>query len=276
MRQPVTLGRVARSVAVLAVLCVIATASGSFSCGGGSSSSPPPSPTGTSSLAGTVTDAVTAGPVSGATVAVQNKSVTTGADGRYSITGLVDGASTVTAQHQGHRNLTQTSTITGATTRDLRLLAAPETRGSGPWTGAWTNQTSGTSGNINLMLTVNTVAQTMTIALKVDGPAYGRSGPLTDTITGAYSPTTGANFTTTSSIFGNITFLWPPTGVISGSAVNVPGGTVSRVDFIGEASSPDIDVIVTMKGEITFANGSKGTNSFTLTCVRSSSTSSCG
>jgi hypothetical protein len=268
VREPSTLGRVTRALTIL----VIATAaSWLFSCGGNSSSSP--SPTGRSSISGVVSDPVSGGPLAGATVSIQAKSVTAGADGRYSITGLEDGAATLTVQHQGHRNVTQTVTIAGATTRNITMTVALETRAAGPWAGTWTNNALRTSGSLNMMLTVNTVAQTMTMNLNVSGPGFGN--PSTDTLTGAYSPTTGADFTTTSSLFGNVTFRWPPNLGISGNAVNLPGGTVSRVDFLGELNSPDRDLILDMRGNITFANGNTGTSTFTLTCARRSSTSSC-
>src|SRR5438552_12685706 len=74
-----------------------------------------------STLAGIVTDVVSGSPVSGVTVAAEAKTATTGADGKYSLSGLTNGAATVTAQHQGHVNFSQAVTISGTTSQNIAL-----------------------------------------------------------------------------------------------------------------------------------------------------------
>lgn len=65
---------------------------------------------------GTVTDATSGAPVSGATVQVGDKSATTNASGVYSITDLAVGSRTITATKTGYQNYNGTVTVTKGTT----------------------------------------------------------------------------------------------------------------------------------------------------------------
>jgi Carboxypeptidase regulatory-like domain len=231
-------------------------------CSKSSTTPTPTTPTtpAATSLAGTVTDVVSAAAVSGATVAVQGKTATTGADGKYSITGLSDGQATVTTQHQGHINFTQTVTLSGATTTNVGLTPSNAAKEAGTWAGTWRNTSFGTTGTIAMVVTVDTVAQTMQIVLDVNGNVFGGADPPAETFNGPYT-TTGATLTRPSSVFGNVTVTVTPTGQITGSATNVPVSTISRLDFTGTATATTITINYT----VTFVGGGTAVGVATLT-----------
>lgn len=76
-------------------------------------------------IAGTVTDAISGQPLSGATVRDGSASVTTSPDGTYLLTGVTDGTYTVTASAAGHDTATQTANVSGSTTADLNFALSP-------------------------------------------------------------------------------------------------------------------------------------------------------
>jgi hypothetical protein len=224
------------------------------SCSGGSSPSTPtptPTPTPTTSLTGTVTDAVSNAPVSGAKVAVQGQSATTGADGKYTITGLTNGATTVTSQHQGHLNFSQSVTLSGATTTNIAMTPSNVAKGAGNWSGTWRNTAFASTGTITMVVSADTVAQTVTVVLDVNGNVFGGADPPSETLNGTYSPTTGGSFSGRSAVFGNVTMTVSPSGQISGSATQVPPSFVSRLDFTGTATTSQINISYT----VTFTAG---------------------
>src|SRR4029077_6406548 len=123
----------------------------------GPTTTPTPTPTTTTTVAGIVTDAVSGSPIPAVTVAIQGKNGTTGADGRYSITGLNDGQATVTAQHQGHSNFTQSVTLAGATAVNITMTPAIEAAAAGSWGGQWKDNTPGSAGPTTMTMNVNTI-----------------------------------------------------------------------------------------------------------------------
>ena len=258
---------------------IIFVIAGISSCGSSKSPSPPTSasPTTTSaatttvattsaattsigatSLAGTVTDAVSGSAVASATVAVQGKSATTGADGRYSITGLTDGTSAVTSQHQGHRNFTQNTAVSGSTTLNIVMTPAGEAAGNGNWSGTWRNTTFGSTGNATLAMTIDTVAERFSGTFDLSGSVFGRGDPAPETFSGPYS-TSGATLTGTSSFYGTVTATYTPGGTLSGSMVN-PAPNISRVDFSGTVTATTMDVNYTVR----FTDGSTAVGTVNL------------
>ncbi|MFJ6195927.1 S8 family serine peptidase [Micromonospora sp. NPDC092111] len=83
-------------------------------------------------LSGRVTDGASGNPVAGATVGDGERSVTTGADGRYALT-VPAGEITLTVSAYGFRTATGTVTVPegGAVTRDFALTATPTVTVSG-------------------------------------------------------------------------------------------------------------------------------------------------
>jgi len=83
------------------------------------------------SVSGTVTDASSSAPIASAVVAVQGNSATTGADGRYSISGLTAGSAKLTARHQRYQDFSQMVTLAGTTTVDVVMTPDPATAFTG-------------------------------------------------------------------------------------------------------------------------------------------------
>ncbi len=214
-------------------LGLVVVATGWLSCSKNSSTSPTQT---TTSITGLVTDAVSGAAVASVTVAIQGKSATTGSDGRYSISALTDGQATLTAQHQGHRNFTQAVTLSGATTTNITITPAVEAGAAGNWAGTWRNNTFGSSGGITAVVTVDTIAQTFRGTVDVNGSVFGAGDPPAETFSGPYT-TAGVTLTGTSPFFGNVVLNISSTGAITGNMTNIPGGSVSRLDLTGNATS---------------------------------------
>ena len=90
------------------------------------------------SVAGTVTDASTGGPVAGAAVSIAGRSVTTGSDGSYALSNLPAGTVSVTVSAYGYQSQTKTVTITANQTATLNvsLTGTPHETVSGTVTAA--------------------------------------------------------------------------------------------------------------------------------------------
>lgn len=114
-----------RQAALLALVCCAAT------CGGGSgptspeapaASQPTPPPPSDWSIAGTVVSSLTAAPVSGATLAVGGRTLTTDAQGRWTLSGTGQIAATLAAEISAPGHITRHATIRGANGRaDVRI-----------------------------------------------------------------------------------------------------------------------------------------------------------
>lgn len=250
----------------LGALALTAIVTGLVSCGGSKSPSTTtpttttPSTTSAPSVAGAVTDVVSGLAVSGVVVAIQGKSVTTGSDGRYSLSGLTAGQSSLTAQHQGHVNFSQPVTLAATSTVNVGLTPSLAASGAGSWSGSWRNTTFGTTGGMTMQLSVDTVAQTMQLVLDVNGGVFGAGDPPSETFTGAYSEA-GTTLTRTSSLLGTVTATVTPAGQLTGSATSVPTAGISRVDFAGTVAARSIAITYT----VTFTGGSTATGTATLT-----------
>ena len=215
---------------------------------------------GATSLGGTVTDNVSGAIISGAKVTVQGKSATTGTDGKYSIGGLTDGQASVTTQHQGHINNTKDVTLSSATSLNIAMTPSAAAKLTGNWSGTWKNNTFSTQGTETMAIAVDTVAQTMNITLDVNGSVFGGSDPAPETLSTTYA-LTGATFTKTSPVFGNISLSITPAGTLTGSATNVPGGSITRVDFTGTVTP----TLITVNYTITFSSTATATGTATFT-----------
>jgi hypothetical protein len=211
------------------------------------------------SLAGVVTDSVTAATIAGATVVVQGKTTTTGNDGKYSITGLTDGPAAVTTQHQGHINVSKDITLSSATTLDVAMTPSTAAKLAGNWTGTWKNATFSTQGTETMTIAVDTVAQTMNITLDVNGSVFGGADPAPETLTTTYT-LTGATFSKSSPVFGNLTLTISPAGTLSGAATSVPTAGISRVDFTGTITP----TLITVNYAVTFTNTTIATGTATF------------
>ena len=126
------------------------------------------------SISGVVTDVISGAPVPGTAVAIQGKTVTTGSEGRYSITDLTAGPATLTGQHQGHITFSQNVTLSGATSTNIAMTPSNLAKAAG----AWRDPASGTP----ITITVDTVGQTVELVIDYKGskdPPRKRSGDRT-------------------------------------------------------------------------------------------------
>ncbi|MEQ1871036.1 MAG: carboxypeptidase regulatory-like domain-containing protein [Vicinamibacterales bacterium] len=246
---------------LLFALALTAIVTGLTSCGGSKSptTSTPGDPS-APSIAGAVTDVVSGLAVPGVVVAIQGKSVTTGSDGRYSLTGLTAGQSSLTAQHQGHVNFSQPVTLASATTVNVGLTPSLAASGAGSWSGSWKNTTFSTTGGMTMQLSVDTIAQTMQLVLDVNGGVFGAGDPPAETFNGAYSDA-GTTMTRTSTLLGTVTATITPTGQLTGSATSVPTPGISRVDFSGTVAARSIAISYT----VTFTAGGTALGTATMT-----------
>jgi hypothetical protein len=103
----------------------------------------------------------------------------------------------------------------------------------GTYSGNWHNVTFNTTGTAVLKVTADTVAHTMTIIVTLGGNVFGGNAPPPQTITGPYT-TSGLAINQTSQVFGNMVVNIDSQGNVKGSGSNVPGGTVSSVQFKGQ------------------------------------------
>jgi hypothetical protein len=211
------------------------------------------------SLSGIVRESGTNAVVAGATVTVQNKSATTGTDGRYLIEDLAAGNASVQVGHQGHQNLTQSVTLSGETTGNFTISRATIAGYIGNWTGGWTNN-AGFSGSATMTFNANTVAQTFEAVVDLNGSVFGLLDPPAQTVAGPYNP--GGNTTSIiATSLGTLSVTFSATGQISGSLTGVVAGGISRMDFTGTSTSSTININYT----VTFIAGPPVTGTLTLT-----------
>ena len=218
---------------------------------------------GSSSVTGVVKDAVSGAVIASATVAVQGKSATTGADGKFTISSVADGAATLTATHQGHRNFSQAVTIAGATTVNVTMVTASESSLAGNWSGSWRNNTFNSVGTATGSGTIDTVAQTFTGTWDLNGSVFGAGDPPAQTFSGPYSPTSGMSATGASSFYGTVTMNVTATGQITGTMTSLPQANISKVDLNGTATATTIAINYT----VTFSGGG-GTASGTVNLTK--------
>jgi hypothetical protein len=211
-------------------------------------------------ITGLVREAVTNALIAGAAVTIQNKTATTGADGRYTITELTAGNAELRVTHQGHQNVTQNVNLNGAVTQNVTMNVPAIMGVVGRWTGTWTNTTFGSTGSVDFELNANTLTETYSGSLDFGGNIFGLfNNPPPQQFAGPYGPTT----TTVAISFGVATLNATITnGQITGSIVGPLGG-ISRVDFTGTAAGSAINMTYT----VTFVAGPPAVGVVTLNKV---------
>lgn len=237
---------------ILLVVGLLGWSTSLLSCGSPSEPS--------NSLSGIVTDALSGAGLAGVALSLQTQTATTGADGRYTITGLASGAATLTAKHQGHVNFSQAVTPSGASTFNIPMTPSNAVKTAGNWSGTWVNSTFATTGSVTMTVTIDTTAQSFSLTLNVNGNVFGGPDPAAETFTGNYT-TTGATLTRTSLVFGSVTATVTPDGAISGSAVTVPNPNIARLDFTGTITANTL----TLNYTVTFTAGGTAVGTATLT-----------
>jgi hypothetical protein len=218
--------------------------------------------TATVTLSGTVTDAASGAAISGAAVAIGGKNAATASDGKYSIAGLTAGSASLTVQHQGHNNFSQSVTLSGTTaTTDVKMTPARVAQGAGNWSGTWHNTTFGSSGTMTVAVSGDTIAQTARLTVDVNGNVFGAGDPPSETFNGSYTPGQGGTVNQTSTRFGNVSVTFNPNGSFTGTCTNIPASGISRFDFTGSMTTSTMNLTYT----VTFTSGAPATGTATLT-----------
>ncbi|MBI2828359.1 MAG: carboxypeptidase regulatory-like domain-containing protein [Acidobacteria bacterium] len=209
-------------------------------------------------------------PIASATVAIQGRSATTGADGRYTISDLTNGQAQLTAQHQGHRNFSQTLTLAGTTTFDVAMTSGLESRAAGNWSGSWRNTTFGSTGSMTMTVSPDTIAQTLALTFDLNGPVFGASragdslvalaDPSPETIRGSYTTDVAVLRLTGSPLFGNFSCDVLSSGPISCVGPDVPGTLVAQARVTGDI----LDFKIVMKYILIFESGGMAEGEITL------------
>ena len=167
--------------------------------------------------------------------------------------------------------ITVTDTLTGAVqtytniqgaafqpiqdTNAFSACAPPPDAFVGTWTGNWVNNTFSTSGPASMVVTVDTASQTVSVTVTLGGNVLGGTAPPPQTFTGSYA-TGSVVFSIVSAVFGNINATINSSGILSGSATNLPNPNISRVDFNGTVTPLQITINYT----VTFAGGGGSAN----------------
>ncbi len=109
------------------------------------------------------------------------------------------------------------------------------------FTGTWTNQTFGSTGNATMAVKVDRTALTMSVTLTLTGNVFGAPAPAPETFTLPLSAT-GASMTGKSKTFGDVTGSIKADGTVTFKGDNVPGGRVKSIDGTGTWTTSAINL----------------------------------
>ena len=202
------------------------------------------SPSSTVSLTGVVRESGSNGTIAGATVTVQGQTATSGGTGGYTVSNLTSGNAEVRVTHQGHINVTQNVALSGTTTFDPQMPVEPRMAYNGNWSGNWVNNASQNAGTGTMVISVNSVAQTILFTIDLNGLVFGIPDPTAVSFTGSY---TAAGVTVNvPTPFGTITATIAAGGQINGNVVAAPGLPITRIDFTGTATPAAVTINFTL------------------------------
>jgi hypothetical protein len=100
------------------------------------------------------------------------------------------------------------------------------------YAGTWNNTTFGSSGSAKATLAAERASALIAVTLDLGGNVFGGTAPGPQTIHGTVSAS-GASLSDTTPLFGPITAVVSPLGLIGGTAPSVPGPNVSALSFNG-------------------------------------------
>lgn len=150
------------------------------------------------------------------------------------------------------------ASITFAATGSAAFNPAPF---AGTYNGTWTNTTFGSTGSGQAIVTVNGGASTATVTASATGNVLGQGGGAAPGLqAGAYTGA-GANFAGVLPVMGTVTATINAAGQITASAINIPGGGITRWDATGTITATTIQMTFT----VTFTVGAPATGTITLT-----------
>ena len=133
---------------------------------------------------------------------------------------------------------------------------------AGHFAGPWHNLTFGSSGTVDLTITLDPKRGRLKIVTKLTGEVFGVAAPTPETFTAkldASHPTKPV--TVTSKTFGKVTSALQPDGTITANAADVPGSRVDTFTFMGHLSASGFAGTYT----VGLAGGTQANGTITLT-----------
>ncbi|MFA5800790.1 MAG: hypothetical protein WC840_07645 [Candidatus Peribacteraceae bacterium] len=131
-------------------------------------------------------------------------------------------------------------TISTDATANKNLITSFTGANSVTVSGTWTNNTFGTSGNVDANISFNTATNILTFVFNIDGNVYGHGDPAPETFTVDLTDFINNGTMTahaTSATYGDVsitlTYHTDGTGTITGTATNEPTGQVTNAAFSG-------------------------------------------
>src|SRR6266851_3319947 len=217
-------------------------------------------------ITGTVTDAGTAAPISGATVSYSGGSTTTNSSGVYTLANVTEGSYSVTAGATGYVSQSRTVTVgPGATATQNFALTAQVTQLSGTVTDASTSRPiAGATVSAGTSSAVTDANGAYTIAGLAPG-TYTATATASGYASQSASVTLTAGATTTQNFA-----LTPPNGAITGTVTSAATGSAisgATVSYSGGSTTTN------GTGQYTLSNVAPGTYSLTASASGYSSAS---
>ena len=159
----------------------------------------------------------------------------------------------------GANTLTATAGAIVATFTATGLAALDAAQYAGTYTGTWTNTTFSSTGTASATITVDQGTKLVSAAITVTGNVLGSSG-VAPTNQQANYDDTGATFTGTLPVMGDITATIDAAGNIVASGVNVPNAGITRWDANGTVTAHQLRLDFT----VTFTAGAPAQGTISL------------
>jgi hypothetical protein len=131
-----------------------------------------------------------------------------------------------------------------STTSDL--VAAAQSL-AGHYQGPWNNTTFGSTGTVDLTITVDATAKTLKTVTTITGNVFGGTAPPTETLTVPLPATATTPVTVTSPTFGTMTITLQADGSLVIDAPNVPSTTAATFNMVLRPGATGIDGTYTVK-----------------------------
>ncbi len=131
---------------------------------------------------------------------------------------------------------------------------------AGEWSGAWNNDTFGSTGAITLSIVVNEDG-TWSATLDIDGPVFGANDPTARTVSGTYDASGATGQLQGDDVFGDVTLSATLDGTIVIAATNIPAAGIASLTAEGTATPDGIAMTYT----VTFDDGTTAEGTGTLT-----------
>jgi hypothetical protein len=117
----------------------------------------------------------------------------------------------------------------------------------GHYQGPWNNTTFGSSGTVDLTITLDTTAKTLKTVTTITGNVFGAAPPPTETLTIPLPASATTPVTVTSPTFGAITFTLEADGSLVADAPNVPSTNAATFNMVLHLTATGIDGTYTVK-----------------------------